>query len=402
LPSGTIIISAVWILPNKTQIIGEGRLNTLIQPSTGYSGDLIDMGSSSCPSGGCSGISVQRIHFGFPSNTYSGTNTNNGVVNDNAQANSYVDDVSFANLGGASLVVSAANSGPYSNINYGTNQSVESCTVNSVTTVCPACVILQASTRGVHGLTCSGDTSTANKKSPNAAAVQVQAGSNAVADVHIEAFWDGIQVGGTASVGGVSISNISAANNGSGGGFVTNAVHLCGSHSSNATLFGVCETGFSGAVSDVSVLGVSNCNGVDAPTVEDDVTGTTIAPTANTNSSATEACNYVGTTSPTGSSDGPGGAYVATYDLGESATGGGYTRLNTTIAAYTPQSGGSLFGNTLMPVWGVDDLAPVNNANTPVCQPGSLFSNTSGSPHSLYVCVGGTGSGSGWQNVTTN
>src|ERR1700722_12221510 len=115
LPPATIQIGVPWVLPNNPRLVGEGKVTTIIQP-TYTPGDVIDMGSSACPTGGCLGISIEHLDVGFPGNNYTGSNTNNGIVNANAQNNSYIDDISIANLGGTGLLVSAANSGPYTNI----------------------------------------------------------------------------------------------------------------------------------------------------------------------------------------------------------------------------------------------------------------------------------------------
>src|SRR6202030_2492546 len=71
-----IIISSLWILPSNTHLIGEGdgipmyssgtlisTPGTTIQAASGFSGTMIQFGSSSpvCPSSGCSGISVENL-----------------------------------------------------------------------------------------------------------------------------------------------------------------------------------------------------------------------------------------------------------------------------------------------------------------------------------------------------
>jgi hypothetical protein len=385
LPAATIEIGVPWVLPNQTRLVGEGKLTTIIQP-TYTTGDVIDMGSSACPTTGCTGISIEHLDIGFPGNTYTGSNTNNGIVNANAENNSYVDDVSIANLGGTGLEVSAANSGPYTNIAYGTNQGATNpCGTSTSVTGCPVCVSLQVNTRGLHGITCSGDTQTANQGptlsspgTPTAAAIQVQASGNSIEDVHTEGFWDGIQVGASSAIGSVFVSNITSGNSGAGGGPVTNTVHICGAHPNTATctygsgfLFGACVSTLSGAVRDVAVLDVLNGNGACAATIEDDVTGTTISPQNNQSGDAPD-------------------AFTPLYALGEAITGGGHS-----LFTATPSLSG-IYGATNVPTWGSGQGAPTV---TP-CPTGALFSNTSGS-YSLYVCTG-VGSASAWIHVTTN
>jgi hypothetical protein len=65
----------------------------------------------------------------------------------------------------------------------------------------------------------------------------VNASNNTIEDVHLETFYDGIQIGNVASpsvVGNVVVSNVDAANNGSGP--VQNVVHICGGQHSGRTL----------------------------------------------------------------------------------------------------------------------------------------------------------------------
>lgn len=361
-PSAAIVIAQTWALPNRTRLVGEGKLTTVIQPTSSFTGDLIDMGVS-CPTGGCSGISVEQIELGFPGNTYSGTNTNNGIVNASAQNNSYVDNVSISNLGGVGLSVTAANSGPYTNLAYGTNQGASGCG-----TSCPVCVSIRASTRGLHGITCSGSSATAGQESPNAAAIQVQASGNSIADVHNEGFWDGIQIGAagsTTTIGGILVSNITSGNSGSGGGAVTNSVHICGTHPNTTVCtaggsftFGSCSSSLNAAVTDVTALDILNANGLCAATIEDDVTGTTISPINN---------NLTGSA----------GAFAALYALGELVTGVGYARLS---------SNPSITGTddaTSVPTWAAGNGVPSGS-----CPTGAIYSNTAGNK-SVYACVAG-------------
>ena len=381
LPAATIVISAAWILPNQTRIVGEGKVTTVIQPKSTYSGDLIDMGSASCPSGVCSDVSIEHLDLGFPGNSYTGTNTNNGIVNANSQNNSYVDDVTISNLGGIGLSVSAANSGPYTNIAYGTNQPNPGSTTPCGTS-CPVAVRIQSPTRGLHGITCSGDTQTANQSSilgngaANAAAIQVQANSNTIQDVHTEGFWDGIQIGATANIGSIEVSNVTSGNSGSGGGPVTNTVHICGPFPNTSTL-GACASTLTGVVSDVTVRDVLNANGVLTATIQDDITGTTISPTNN---------NLTG--SPN--------AFSALYALGRAVSFSGVA-AGTSLFTANPSLAG-VDSATNVATWGSENGIPT----TTPCPTGTLFSNTAGAPmmgeHSLYICIGGNT----WTPVTTN
>ena len=126
--------SSPWILPSNTHLIGEGdgiptyssgtlisTPGTTIQAASGFSGTMIQFGSSSpvCPSTGCSGISVENL-------TLDGQGplgqTVNGIANAYSQDGSYVDHVSLYQILGTRLAVSgtASNSGPYSNLTFDT------------------------------------------------------------------------------------------------------------------------------------------------------------------------------------------------------------------------------------------------------------------------------------------
>jgi hypothetical protein len=71
LPAGTITTSIAWVLPANTKLIGTAKgnpslgtnnyiLETTIQPSTSFSGAVVEFGDSAhCPSSGCQGISVE-------------------------------------------------------------------------------------------------------------------------------------------------------------------------------------------------------------------------------------------------------------------------------------------------------------------------------------------------------
>lgn len=109
LPPGTINIQTTWILPNQTRLIGVGRQMTRIVWTGTTGGDMIDMCSSACFGVGVSDLTLAG---GGP------TVINNGIVNNNAQEETYVDRVNFTLIDGIALEIGsgAGNSGPYSNI----------------------------------------------------------------------------------------------------------------------------------------------------------------------------------------------------------------------------------------------------------------------------------------------
>jgi hypothetical protein len=187
-----IIISTPWILPSNTHLIGEGdgipvyssgtltsTPGTTIQAASGFSGTMIQFGSSSpvCPSTGCSGISVENL-------TLDGQGplgqTVNGIANAYSQDGSYVDHVSLYQILGTGLAVSgiASNSGPYSNITFDTGGSS-----GLPGTVC-ASINGVGGTHGIHGLSCNSETNDAN------AAVLLDSSNNSIEDVRIVGFYD--------------------------------------------------------------------------------------------------------------------------------------------------------------------------------------------------------------------
>jgi hypothetical protein len=103
----------------------------------------------------------------------------------------------------------------------------------------------------------------------------VKASNNSIEDVHLEAFWDGIEIGDTLSdVSNVLVSNVQAATsqnrfkqNLPGG--MTNAVHLCGPNNGS---FGACQN--HARLTDVTILQAANqSNPAPLNSVQDDVTG---------------------------------------------------------------------------------------------------------------------------------
>ena len=310
LPAGTIVVPTSWILPSNTHLVGIGdgipssgfTPGTTIQAASGFNGSIIQFGTSTAclpPQGNpslCSGFSVERL-------TLDGDNQFvNGIVNQYGADPSNVDHVSFYRVLGTGLSVSgvAANSGPYANITFDTGGSS-----GNTSTACAS--INGVSTRGIHGLTCTG----ASIDSPGA--VLLDASNNSIEDVRIVGFYDGILVGSQASAHSNVLLNI-VGDTATGG--LAPPVHVVHISSNNP-------------VTDISMMGVNNVLG--SPTngeysIEDDVTSTTLAD-----------------------------VYVAVYALGEGASGG-HSRFTTSPNAATWAKGsvvpsgacsaGSLYSNT--------------------------------------------------------
>jgi hypothetical protein len=238
LPAGTIQLSVQWPLPTGTRIIGQG---------------------SGAPGGGVT--TLQALSGTFPSNlalirmigasatsvedvALDGANVTgvNGITNTSSQELSYVKRVSMTNMVGTGLAVvsTAAQSGPYSDINFSTTSS-------SASTVCAS---IQAPTRGVHGLTCKGGGVAAST------GVKLDAPNNSIEDVQISGFADGIALGKALAAPSNVLFNIK------GGSGVTNVVHIASTTSTNVTIMNVAANGAT-------------------TTIQDDVTSTTLSASAN-------------------------------------------------------------------------------------------------------------------------
>ncbi|HXM59846.1 MAG TPA: hypothetical protein VN950_03250 [Terriglobales bacterium] len=335
LPSGTITISAKWTLPSNARVIGEGPNLTILKAASGFSGEMIDMGTPAlCMNkNDCPGISIE--HLGLNGNSQPGVS---GIVNNNAQELSYVDDVAFSNMlptssgsGGIALYLNGQysfNSGPYTNLimsNVGT------------------CVWINGpeDTRGIHGLTCKSLPPT----SP--AAIYLDSSNNSLEDIAIDGSntgsQDGILIGQNAPAENNVLFNVS----GSG---LKNVVHISSQTNSNSSHN--CPPLASGTVHnvcDVTVLEATNSSGSPGNIIEDDLTGTTLS-----------------------------GFNLGMYIVGEPVNGGsssiGYSRLTSSLLA---------------PAWLVGTGAPSSNST---CAVGSLYSRTSGASgtNTIYGCVGGS------------
>jgi hypothetical protein len=307
---------------------------------------MIEMGTSAiCPTGTssqyCSAVGVENVFLeGAGDSGISG-----GIDNQYSQDGSYVNNVNMHQVSGTGLNVAAGgvNSGPYTNIAFSAY----------ATSGAPTCVNIGAQTRGLHGITCVGSS---NTKASGDAAIYVNASNNSVENVHVESYFDAIEVGNVNSttVNNVFVSNVTGSSN------VTNVVRICGPHANDPADFGNCNH-TSGTVTDTVVLQAANLNPAFGGTVvEDDVTSTSIQGCAP--------CEL-----PAGS---------AIYTLGESV-GGGYSRFATTPANSSQNYGTH---STPVPTWGAGQN-PITSGSA-CLTPGALYSNTSGgSGTTIYVCT---------------
>jgi hypothetical protein len=343
LPAGIIVISAGWVLPTNTHLIGEGdntSSGSVIRAASNV-GNMISFYSSflpppNSPASAYTGIAVEKLVLdgnGKPVN---------GVVNNWAGSLSYVDHVSLYRILGTGLAIGgvASGSGPYTNINFNTGGSTA-----TSSTVCVGIAGQSAftGTAGIRGLTCTSN-------GTPSAAVLLDASGNSIKDVSVDGFGDAIAVGENAPAQSNLLLNIS--NPGVVG--IRNLIHICGN---NGTLgSGPCPT--YSTVSDLVILGATtppfNCPGSQIcadpdATIKDDVTGSFLS---------TQTDDHVGM-----------------YVLGESKSGG-YSRFTT-----SPR----------VPTWAVGTAAPAGS-----CSRGSLYSCTTSltgnqCSDGLWVCSGSSG-----------
>jgi hypothetical protein len=285
LPAGTIQIPGTWILPSNTRLIGEGENNplsaapgTTIQATNVFSGSMIQFGSSSfCGTSPtfCSGISVERLTLDGQAQAV------NGIVNQYSQTNTRVDHVTIYQIRGTGLLISdtgassASNSGPYTNIIFDTG-GYPGLSTTACAQIWNANGLLTG-TRGIHGLRCKSETQDAN------AAVMLDASNNSIEDVTVVGFYDGVLVGSNAIAHSNVLLNI-IGDTQSAGVTPVNAIHI----SKNF------------AVTDLSIMGVSNSGLTGTYTIQDDVTSPHLSDPS-----------------------------VGIYALGEPATSNGYTRFST-------------------------------------------------------------------------
>jgi hypothetical protein len=339
LPSGTIVINNGLTLPNKTRLIGAGGGSlstsggaTIIQAGSSFpSATMFIMGSSALCGTSCTGISLEDLWLDGQGQSI------NGILNQFGQELSYVKRVTFYQLLGTALSLTntnAVNSGPYSDLAFslGSHSAFASSTT--------ACVQIKGiSTRGLHGVTCIGNTGSSGTI-PNAG-VLLDASNNSLEDIHVEGFGDGVRVGSNASAQGDVLFNIS------GGANVTNVVNITNS------------TGKS--VSDLSLMAITNGavagSGGATNTIADSRTSTTLAD-----------------------------ATVGMYVLGKAMTSGSGTVIGESRFTSSPNAA----------TWGVGSVSPSGT-----CKVGSLFSNTSGTAHgsnTWWVCTP-SGSTTTWTDI---
>jgi hypothetical protein len=182
----------------------------------------------------------------------------NGITNQLAGVQSYVDHVSLYRILGTGLSVSlgANDSGPYSNIAFDLG-SVS----GASSTVC-ASINGLTGTRGIHGLSCI-----AENNDPQAA-VLLDSSNNSIEDVRIVGFYDGIRVG---------------ANNNAQSNVLVNIYGDTTEPTCKPTCFVPIHVvhiyNVGNVVTDLSIMGLSNA-AANTTTIDDDLTGTSLSDTS--------------------------------------------------------------------------------------------------------------------------
>ena len=352
LPSGNILTTQTWTLPNNTRIVGDQQQTVIkaVDPSTTvpFSGSyIIEMGGvdatsnkNLCPTVGssplCTSVGIEHLQLGG-GGTGAGVG---GIQNQYSGAGSYVNDVNMENFSLTGLSITAANSGPYSNIVYIAKSTCGSSGCR--------CIDVKAQTQGIHGVTCIGNTTTHGLD--QGAGILVNASNNSLEDVHIEAFWDGIEVGTSGTVANVLLSNITGTTTGSGdtAAPTKNTVHLCGGNSLDSGL-GTCAS--HGTLQDITVLHAMNFSGPNTTTVVDDVTKNAIV--SCDSGSSTPGCAVPLST--------------GMYALGEPDAGAG-TGAHGPYSMFTssPTTPNGYYQNnppasSYMPTWGVGNTSAATN-----------------------------------------
>jgi len=115
----------------------------------------------------------------------------------------------------------------------------------------------------------------------------VNARNNSIEDVHIESFWDGIEVANfSGTVANVLLSNVTGSTSGQNNTCcqTTNVVHLCGKNPWDQTIYGTCATENAAIVEDITILNATNFSapytvgttGIQPTAIADDVTANAI------------------------------------------------------------------------------------------------------------------------------
>jgi hypothetical protein len=332
LPAGLITISTGWALPSMTKLIGVGTPDpgdaAGIRETTIKAASSGFSGTALLSMGGDGTGTAGASGVGISNLILVGSTTQviDGIRNFNAAENSFVEHVNMYRIGGVGLNLGTIQGGVATSNHSGPYSDIwfESSGAGVAETACVK--ILNAEPRAIRDITCANASSTAIE-----AAIYLDGQNVSLQDIHIEGFTDGIVVGADGNSASNVVSNVTGVNGSNGS--MTNVVHICGAGATT----GAC-TGGGWSVTDLSLQAISSFAAT--ASIQDDVTTTTLLD-----------------------------ATVGMYVLGQAASSG-HSRFSSSLNAPTWIVGSTGVGGTYC------------NSN------GSLYSNTSGSPSTLYVCVG--------------
>lgn len=345
LPAGVITIANSWAIPSESQIIGEGPGVTTILAESGST-----FSDTYAYSGTNGTVNPAVIHMGVPSNSTTpgkiafslkishltvdgnGAKTTggaylDGIDNNNAEEQSYVDDVTIQNIFANGLYLgadpdvtsdgAADHSGPYTNLLFTQTLTTPPSVSGTI------CVNIQPliEPRGIHGISCIA-AAAVNAKT----AIQLDGNNTSIEDAHIDGFSDGILIGSQAQG-----SQANLIFNVTGTSAVTNVIHIDKPSSGTPP-------------NNIVIMDVSSAAN---NTIDDELTTTTLP----------------------NSSDPQVGMYIVGHPIaGASVTG--YSRFST-----SPRT----------PTWIVGTSTPGSGS----CTNGSLFTSTSTSSTAgtLWACV---------------
>jgi hypothetical protein len=349
LPSGTITTSSSWVVPDETQLIGEGPGITTLQAASGfadpfvYAGTngtanpaVIHMGAPNTSATVTQGIvfAVRILHLTVDGNRQTVSSTYiDGIDNNNAEEQSYVDDVTIQNVLANGLYLSADpdstgdgaadHSGPYTNIVFQQTSGLPKSATNCVN------ITANVEPRGIHGISCLGDSTSAATY-----AILLNGNSTTIEDARIDGFNTGIYVGSTGDPTQANLLfNITGTDT---VGSVTNLINID-------------NTGTGSSPINLAISAVSLTTSAGTPcTIDDHTTSTCV-----TNSSV--------------------GMYLLGQPVSTSNITYGYSRFTT-----SPNFATWIVGSTSASITGKSCTAN-----------GSIFSSTTGTGGSMWACVAG-------------
>lgn len=345
LPAGTITIKHNWTLPKDARVVGEGFGATTLMASSSFSDDgsgaMIEMGTATmCGSIlDCSGVSIENLTL----DRNNVTAVKYGILNQYAQELAYVRDVSITSVAGTGVGFTGLSLQNATSANSGVYWDLE---ISNVST----CLSISGTydTRGVHGLNC------ALSSYGSGPGISIDSPNNSLEDIYIsgDTSQEGIVIGANGGAPNNFLFNI-------GGKGLGNLIHISNQQNTLqppvCTPFNSAGTGVEYNVCNTTILAVSKQSGTN--TIVDDLD----LESGGTSTILTD-------------------PVIGMYTVGESIQAGsnsiGYSRFTT---------GSGVSAST--PTWIVGTASPSSCTGI---APGSIYSLTSGSGSTIYVCSAGS------------